>query len=47
MRAAIIACRESVFPAYASPAEVFDGLAEVFFSDFADFLPDGGAAGST
>ena len=28
LRAAMIACRESVFPAYASPAEVFDGLAE-------------------
>ncbi|MEU6137568.1 beta-eliminating lyase-related protein [Nocardioides sp. NPDC047086] len=28
LRAAIIACRQSVFPAYASPAEVFDGLAE-------------------
>ncbi len=28
LREAMIACRESVFPAYASPAEVFDGLAE-------------------
>ncbi|MFE6649322.1 threonine aldolase family protein [Nocardioides sp. NPDC057772] len=28
LREAMIGCRESVFPAYASPAEVFDGLAE-------------------